>query len=245
MHYTSRVIQGIREQEHNGVRFLCRLGGGDKVVVTFSSFAPHGVDQNFNYLKDFINSDFTIISFLDRNMPLDDPRGTYYLDDYCGDNYISIINDIVLNILKEKNKSQVYLIGSSKGATAALLFGLEYDYCNIYILAPQCRIATYIKRRSSIILNYLTNNSDVIYSKLDNILISKINSINSFLPWNIHILCGVQDDYHVSELNIIDNAFVMNNINYEKIFVDGAHDMIAIKEYRDYIKNNISNNIVF
>lgn len=236
MAYTTRVIQGIKEQEYNGVRFLVREGRG-KVIVTFSAFAPTNVQQNYNYLKDFMDSEYTIISFLDRDLPLKDPRGTYYLDEKFGNSYLATINEIIHSI--SNNKANIYLVGSSKGGVGALLLGLTYNYYNIYIMAPQCRIATYIKKRSSIILEFMTNNLEMYYKDLDNILVKKIKLSDSSLPWNIHILCGAEDKYHLLELEIIDKCFWIKDIMYHKVIVDGAHDAIAIAEYRRYLQTKI------
>ncbi len=236
---TGNIILGIEEYYYDGVRFLFRPGLVKK-IVTFSAFPPHGIEQKFNYIKDFLNSNYAFFSFLDTNEPPKDPRGTYYLDENFDDTYLKKINDVILSLSSNITQDETWLLGSSKGGVGALLVGLTYGFKNIVVMAPQCRIAKYIAKRSEEILYYMTHGNSESYIKLDNSLLKKIKYCNKNINWNITILCGMDDKYHLFELEILEKCFWMADIQLKQIMLNGAHDRIALGEYRNYLQNYLN-----
>ena len=111
---TGNEILGIKEYNLLGCRFLYREGMGKTTVVTFSAFPPKDVAQKYNYIKDFLQSDYSFLSFLDTALPSDDPRGTYYLSDHLGTEYLNTIH-CVISLLHKYDISNIWLLGSSKG----------------------------------------------------------------------------------------------------------------------------------
>lgn len=146
---TGRNICGIDEYSYDGVRFLFKPGNG-KLIASFSAFTARGTEQKYNYLKDFNDSEFSILGFLDEDLPRSDPRGTYYLGREANGDYLKKIDAIVYDksFTQRINEKDIWLIGSSKGATGALLLCFMFGYVNVFVNAPQYRIASYIKKRS-------------------------------------------------------------------------------------------------
>lgn len=238
---TGKVIHGIKEYRFDGVRFLFKKGD-DKTVISFSAFTPRDIPQSYNYIKDFLNTDYTYFGFLDVEAPEADPRGMYYLDEKLGNSYIDKINLVIQYLTSgQLEKEKTWLIGSSKAGVGALLLGLVHNYPNIVVMAPQCRIARYIRKRSKVIYEYLTKSQGLTYKDLNNSLLQRVKNCNQDIPWNIHILCGIDDRYHVFELDILSRCFWMKDINIFHKFIDGAHDRVAVEQYRNYFKDLIIN----
>lgn len=234
---TGTEVLGIKEYNLNGCRFLYKPGSEQKTIVTFSAFPPKNVEQKYNYIKDFQNKDYTFLSFLDTDLPKNDPRGTYYLSDNLGTNYLLTIHHII-QLLSSNNSQHTYLLGSSKGGVAALLLGLLYDYPNIIVNAPQAMLAEYIKTRSLVILSFMLGNNphlkELNYHQLNEFLLQTIKQANTHLTWNIHITCGTNDEYHLKALEALQEAFNIANIPITKKLIRGGHDNIAIEDYRKY-----------
>lgn len=236
---TGNKIIGIPEYTYEGVRFLYRPGS-EKCIVTFSAFAPRGFMQKYNYMRDFINTPYTILAFIDTDEPTVDPRGTYYLDLDYGNSYLEKMNFVITHLLgDELDKRNTWLVGSSKGGVGALLLGLVFEYTNIMIMAPQARIAKNIKKRSADIINYMTGGDESLYNKLDESLFERIKNCNATAPWDIRILCGKDDTYHIPEVDLLEKSFFVKGIEINRITINGAHDNTAIKEYREYLEKHL------
>lgn len=236
---TGLVVHNISEYSFEGVRFLYKEGNSDRIIVTFSAFPPRGVEQSYNYLKKFKDSNCTFLSFLDQNLPGADPRGTYYLDRGCGTSYLETINMIIHLLIGRFDKRNVFLLGSSKGGVGAMLFGLKFGYPNIIINAPQARIATYIKRRSREIINFMAPNLEM-FAKLDSYFLQEILQAKRNIGWNIHITCGEDDRYHLAELALIQAAFNAAQVDICVKYVRGGHDNLSIWDYIEYFMSKIN-----
>lgn len=249
---TGNEILGIKEYNLSGCRFLYKAGINQTTVVTFSAFPPKDVAQKYNYIKDFIQSECTFLSFLDTALPEDDPRGTYYLSENFGTSYLTIIHSII-SLLSPNSKENIYLLGSSKGGVAALLLGLKFNYPNIIVNAPQVFLADYIKRRSLSILSYMIGTNDILkelnYHQLNHILLESVKSADISVKWNIHITCGQEDLYHLRQLAVLNKTFEQCKIPVTSKIVRGGHDNLSIIDYRLYFaellqlnKTTIENN---
>lgn len=235
---TGNIIKSIPENIFNGVRFIHREGS-DNLVVSFSAFTSFGQDQKYNYINN-VSSQNALLSFLDSDLPEKDPRGTYYLD-FISDDMLSYIKNIgrVIEEAAKKNdisKDKIYLIGSSKGAVGALLCAFVCGYDNVIVNAPQFRIGSYVKRRSIDVLNLMLSKYDMYF--LDTITLDLISKSDS-KPNNITITCGVDDLYHLKEVEMYESAFVAKKILYNKIVFSGGHDDVSIINYREIITKAI------
>ncbi|MDU4840417.1 MAG: hypothetical protein E6X49_04615 [Leclercia adecarboxylata] len=231
---TGNAVKSIPEKISNNVRFIQR-NGDDCLVVSFSAFTSFGQEQKYNYINS-ISSKNALLSFLDTNTPLNDPRGTYYLNFADNDlfSYIKSAGTIIDSVAKENKipKEKIYIIGSSKGAVGALLCSFVCHYDNVIINAPQFRIGSYVKRRSTEILESMLSMYDLKY--LDNIMNDVIIKSEK-QPNNIVITCGIDDLYHIKELNMYEELFISKRITYNKIIFSGGHDNESILNYRAII----------
>ena len=126
------------------VHYLYRPGISDALIVVFSAYAS-GLKPTYNYVRTlwgqtdahllFIRDDFI-------NLP---SGGGYYIGkngDTCGQHSVLSLIQYICNKCGAK---RIIGIGSSKGGTAALLFGTLLPFDAIIIGAPQYYIGTYMQ----------------------------------------------------------------------------------------------------
>lgn len=124
---------------NNGIRYCfkkAKFKNKDKLIVIFSAFSSDRAKYNY------INT----LSLFDCNKLyiLDDygSKGSYYLGlNGMLDIETSVVS-LISNIMHENNIlfKNVISVGSSKGGTAALYYGMKYNYGNIIVGAPQYKI---------------------------------------------------------------------------------------------------------
>lgn len=110
----------------------------DTLMIFFSAFT--GEKRRYNYIKAFNDSDFDRLYILD-------PwgyKGSYNLYE----NGLRYPEDITKNLIKcitsKKNYKKVYTLGTSKGGTCAIYFGLELNATAIFAGACQFWIGDYV-----------------------------------------------------------------------------------------------------
>lgn len=126
------------------VHYLYHPGTSDDLVVVFSAFAP-GLKPSYNYVRSlwghtdahllFIRDDFV-------NLP---SGGAYYIGSKGDSHGQDAVLALIRAIREKAGAKRVIGIGSSKGGTAALLFGCTLPMDAIIIGAPQYYIGSYMQ----------------------------------------------------------------------------------------------------
>ncbi len=175
------------------------------LIIVFSGFAGK---QEFTY--DFFNSLQSINSHV--VWIKDDFEGhcSYYL---CK-NMVFTIEDTVADFIAFKleelglQKKECTLLGLSKGGTAALYFGVKYNYSNIISSVPQLEIATYLydkfprsSIKAPIVANHMLGESpkieDIHY--LNTLLPDLLDKDNNFEK-NIYLLTSKSDHQYKTHI---------------------------------------------
>ncbi len=228
---TGFLIKNIKELKYKNVRFLYKEGVDNNLLCFFSSFSKKGEKQSYNYLKainDYPDSSFIFI--LDTDSPSEDPRGTYFLGD-DSHSYLDNIQDIIKKLQEDHpNISNLLYLGSSKGATGALLVGLKLGKGKVVVNAPQVRIGDYLNSRNPAAVNYL----NITIDELNNIIINNF----SFEPNDLEIIltCGVNDELHLySHLKYLLDNVDLSRYPISFIPLRGAHDGEVLDDYKKVI----------
>lgn len=126
------------------VHYLYRRGTSDALVVVFSAYAS-GLKPTYNYVRTlwghtdahllFIRDDFI-------NLP---SGGGYYIGKNGDDRGLQAVQTLIRQIRQKSGATRLFGIGSSKGGTAALLFGTLLPFDTVIIGAPQYYIGTYMQ----------------------------------------------------------------------------------------------------
>ena len=125
------------------VHYLYKPGTSDDLVVVFSAFAA-GLKPTYNYVRTlwgrtdahllFIRDDFV-------NLP---SGGAYYIGNKGDSHGRQAVLSLITRIREKAGAKRVFGVGSSKGGTAALLFGCMLPMDAIIIGAPQYYIGQYM-----------------------------------------------------------------------------------------------------
>lgn len=132
----------IAEKKYKRLRYLLQTKKeSDTLIVCFSGFGTGG-SARYNYvrsLESVIANKLFILDNFGYNK-----QGSYYLGEN-GDWFLpEMVVSLIQKIKEEKNIKRLVLIGSSKGGTAALFYGIKTGADACIIGAPQYFIGDYL-----------------------------------------------------------------------------------------------------
>ena len=135
-----------RTHRHAGydVHYVLHRGTSDALVVVFSAFAA-GLKPTYNYVRTLWGHTDANLLFI-RDDFADLPSGGAYYIGRKGDSHgRQAVLSLIRRIREKTGSKRVIGLGSSKGGTAALLFGCMLPMDAIIIGAPQYYIGTYMR----------------------------------------------------------------------------------------------------
>lgn len=176
----------LKVHEHNtkeGLKYLFFNRKSKVLAIVFSAFDTSDKRRSYNYVRSLskIGIDFIFLS---------DPwgyRGSYYLQNNGSFALVETILSSINQIVNRGGYSSVLTLGTSKGGTAALFYGLKLNVQDIVIGACQYRIGSYVANYPEIFKGM--TGKDV--NETD------INSLNSILPNLIANCKGSQSHIHL------------------------------------------------
>ncbi len=184
--YNDITVDHIFQNAKQDRQHLLIVFSGFSVDYEFRGGATDGCRSNILWIKDKFFGDYT-----------------YYL---CHQKSF-VIEQAVFNLIESfriklgLTKRQCTLMGFSKGGSAALFFGLKYDYSNIIASCPQINIGTYVstnwKRPTRHMLGDNYNENDIV--ELNSILPKLLNS-DAIVNKNIYLISSPQDIQYKSEI---------------------------------------------
>lgn len=127
------------EEKYKHLRYLYFTKNSDSLIICFSAFPPTNA-RIYNYVNGFSSL------LVDRLYIADTfgHKGSYYLYDYGNDYPFVEVNELI-NIIIERGKyKQVFTAGSSKGGSAAIIFGLQHHVKAVFSGACQYHIGSYL-----------------------------------------------------------------------------------------------------
>lgn len=141
-----KIINFIRiklsQKKYMDLTYLYKNKGSDKLIIIFSAFGTMGQGPRFNYIETLKNEPIDQLFILDSFGY--NKAGSYYLGEN-GDWFVP--NEIIqlINHIKSKKKySKIYTLGSSKGGTCSLYYGLILNADVIFSGAPQYLVGDYL-----------------------------------------------------------------------------------------------------
>ena len=181
-----------------------KLNNKNKLMIIFSAFSTD--EAKYNYISTLKTCDCNKLFILDDF----GSKGTYYLG-LKGDFNIETSVMALISYIMSKNKilfSNVISIGSSKGGSAAIYYGLKYNFGNIIAGAPQYKIGTYLSDLSisDYALEIFGEISDCNRIKYNNLIRLSANTCT-----NIYLLTSDGDNQYKKVLKEFE--FVSREIN--------------------------------
>lgn len=224
-----------------------KLNNKNKLMIIFSAFSTD--DAKYNYISTLKTCDCNKLFILDDF----GSKGTYYLG-LKGDFNIETSVMALISYIMSKNKilfSNVISIGSSKGGSAAIYYGLKYNFGNIIAGAPQYKIGTYLSDLSisDYALEIFGEISDCNRIKYNNLIRLSANTCT-----NIYLLTSDGDNQYKKvlkefefvsrELNIklnIDKCEINNHGEISREFPQFLYDKLDLVLNKSLINFNKAN----
>ncbi|WP_278600627.1 hypothetical protein [Clostridium tertium] len=224
-----------------------KLNNKNKLMIIFSAFSTD--DAKYNYISTLKTCDCNKLFILDDF----GSKGTYYLG-LKGDFNIETSVMALISYIMSKNKilfSNVISIGSSKGGSAAIYYGLKYNFGNIIAGAPQYKIGTYLSDLSisDYALEIFGEISDCNRIKYNNLIRLSANTCT-----NIYLLTSDGDNQYKKvlkefefvsrELNIklnIDKCEINNHGEISREFPKFLYDKLDLVLNKSLINFNKAN----
>ncbi|MGM0876422.1 MAG: accessory Sec system protein Asp2 [Bacillota bacterium] len=161
------------------IRYVLEEGANNKdyMVVVFSGFNPPNAKlaNSYNYMRTLKDVDCHRLFILDDY----GPRGSYYLGSKEAYEVEASIASLISYIARKYGVKQENVItaGSSKGGSAALYYGLKYNYGHVVAGAPQTRIADYVQRNTKETFEYMLgdNPNEGEIKKLNQIIFKQLH----------------------------------------------------------------------
>lgn len=179
------ILLKIRQKNFKGLRYIHYSRGSKTLAIVFSAFDRIDSRRSFNYVKSLSNIP---IDFL----YLSDPwgyRGSYYMMDKGSSHPYSVVQQLINQIVTNGGGySNIVTLGTSKGGTAALFYGLKNSVDQIIIGACQYRIGSYVSAYPEIFKGMTGQdiNEDGI-EEMDSIMSSTLLEAN-INPITIHLI---------------------------------------------------------
>ena len=206
----------LKIHEHktkDGLRYLYFNRKSKFLAIVFSAFGTSNFPRSYNYVRSFsrIGVDFVFIS---------DPwgyKGSYYLQDNGSFNPVQITQNAINQIVDRGGYSSVITLGTSKGGTAALFYGLKINAQDIIIGACQYRIGSYVANYPDIFKGMTgkdVNDEDV--KSLDSImpdLLSKSKKAQT----HIHLVHSVKEPTYEKDIKYLIKDLNSNGFNWTEI----------------------------
>ena len=224
-----------------------KLNNKNKLMIIFSAFSTD--EAKYNYISTLKTCDCNKLFILDDF----GSKGTYYLG-LKGDFNIETSVMALISYIMSKNKilfSNLISIGSSKGGSAAIYYGLKYNFGNIIAGAPQYKIGTYLSDLSisDYALEIFGEISDCNRIKYNNLIRLSANTCT-----NIYLLTSDGDNQYKKvlkefefvsrELNIklnIDKCEINNHGEISREFPKFLYDKLDLVLNKSLINFNKAN----
>lgn len=126
------------------IKYLFKDCKSDKLCIVFSAFPLKGTMPGYNYVRTLWKRGGINLLYICDDMVKIPTGGSYYLGnngDYWG---VEAIETLIKRIADRGKYNKKIAVGSSKGGTAALIFGIELNFDAVVIGACQYKIGTYL-----------------------------------------------------------------------------------------------------
>lgn len=206
----------------------------DKLIIVFSAFSKD--KPKYNYVKSLIGIDCNKLYVLDDY----GEKGCYYLGLNGNFDIETSVMSLISKIMSDRdiNFKDIIAIGSSKGGSAALYYGIKYNFKEVIAGAPQYKIGSYlsdlsIKQYGIDIFGEINESNRI---KYDN-LIRKVISNNT--RTKISILTSDGDNQYLKLLKDIEYLMQNKGIDFNIDKCDIEHHNEIASEFPTYAYEKI------
>lgn len=208
----------------------------DKLIVIFSGYATNTstIQHKYNYMNSLQHIKCHKLFILDDN----GKTGSYYIGEKLNFNVETSIISLILDVTTYLGISveDIISLGSSKGGTAALYYGLKYKFGSIIAGAFQTKISDLITERRPESEEFLLGDKrhseyNENYKRLNNII---FDQLNSSIKSNMYFLTSENDWQY--KTHILPFIQYLNEIDIE-YYLEKSEEMKNHSQISTYFPN--------
>lgn len=191
----------LKEKTYEGrMKYLLFKKNSDRLLIVFSAFPPSNL-RLYNYVKGFASIDVDRL-YINDNFGY---KGSYYLYENGTTYPFDLTNGLINKIVSGGGYKYIYTTGTSKGGTAAIIFGLIFNAHDIFAGACQYNLGTYLNKEAhrKILISMMGSASETNVHLLDEYmpqLIERYHHSNSV----IHLIYSKKEKEKTYEEEIVD-----------------------------------------
>lgn len=224
----------LKERTFMGkVKYLFFDNGAKDLLIVFSGFS--GEQRRYNYVKGLREINIDRLYILDTFAYM----GSYYLYENGNNEPEKLIKSFIDSVLGCKKYKHIYMAGSSKGGTAAIYYGVEYNADAILSGACQWNLGSYLHRpdHEKIFLSMMGQNaSDKECRELNDVMPNQIKRHNSY-KGIIHLIYSKKDLTYERQIVDLIKDLKANNLRFiEKEEFFEKHDDVGYP-FLAYLRN--------
>lgn len=235
-HIATRVYFHFKESTYKGrLKYIYEKHSSDKLIVIFSSFADKPV---YNYTRTLIDIRCNKLFILDDF----GYRGSYYWYEHGKPYPLELVSSLIRETIRLGGVKSVITLGSSKGGTCAIYYGLLFRASHIYAGANQYYVGKYLNKDKHNRIFKEMMGSDASKKEqelLDNMLPNMICQ-NKSSESIIHLLYSKKEHTYIEHIKPLIKKLNINDIkHYDKVESFENHSDVG-KYFSPWIKSEIS-----
>ena len=234
------IVQNKKNfQDEVNVKYLFfpSYQGSDLLVISFAGFRTDGLPPKYNYMKALGEFDCHQLFILDNF----GARDSYYLCENRDFKIERSIKKLIDMISQEHDIKKRISIGGDKGATAAIYYGIKYNYDIIIAGSPQFHIGSYLKNVKSTnnTLEFMAGDeTDESIEFLDNIIKNVIN--DAAISTKIIICTGKDESQYDQHVKPLSDLLKEKGIFHKLELLNYAKHSEIGKNFSEVLKRNLS-----
>lgn len=236
-HFLTKIYIRLHEHRHEGrLKYLLKRNHSDTLIVCFSGFAEKPA---YNYVRTLQNIK------ADKMFILDDFgfKGSYYWYENGNDKPMRLVKSLIANKLnKGGGYKRLITLGSSKGGTCAIYYGLIFGATDIYAGACQYRVGSYLNAEDRVPVFKAMMGAEAgktEQERLDEVMPNHIYSHKDSSSV-VHLLYSKEEHTYQDDIQYLINDLEKANIRYiEKIESFSEHSEVG-KYFSPWIKKELS-----
>lgn len=232
----------FHERTYNDrLKYLFENNHSNSLIVSFSGFPGDG-KPSYNYVRTLSGN-----KKIDKLFILDDfgCRGSYYVMEDGEYTPRELVKGLIAKIMTRGEYKNVYTMGSSKGGTAAIYYGLECNATAVYSGACQYYIGNYLnKPQFAQIFKGMTGREQTedVVDELNSIMPKQLER-HAGCKTVIHLLYSKEENtYRKHTIGLISDLKRFNIPFVERVEEFPNHDDVG-KFFSPYLKAELSKEV--
>ena len=226
----------IQEKKFQGrLKYVLQKNSSDTLVIIFSAFSPRPVYNYMHTLQKLKTADKLFI--------LDDfgDKGSYYWFENGNDKPCDLTKSLIQSLLDNGRYQQIITLGSSKGGTCAIYYGLMFGAKHIYSAACQYYVGNYLSTRHSILKAMMGETTEKAIDKLNSMMPEQLKRYQGTSSL-IHLMYSPNEDTYEKHIVYLLEDLKKYNIPFEEIVEDFNDHNDVGKPFSDYLQKEFKIN---